>query len=79
MSTRRTRLHRGYLTLGAGWIAAGTVALGACGGGHVPLPALSPATIGDTTGLVARGEYVAAPWRCAGTATPPTRATPTAR
>lgn len=29
-----------------------------CGGGHVPLPDLRPSTIGDTTGLVARGEYI---------------------
>jgi mono/diheme cytochrome c family protein len=32
--------------------------LAACGGGHVPLPTLTPATIGDTTGLVRRGEYL---------------------
>lgn len=30
----------------------------ACGGGSVPLPALSAASVGDTTGLVARGEYL---------------------
>jgi mono/diheme cytochrome c family protein len=33
-------------------------ALLACGGGNVPLPDLSPASIGDTTGLLARGEYL---------------------
>ncbi|HET7320894.1 MAG TPA: cytochrome c [Longimicrobiaceae bacterium] len=30
----------------------------ACGGGNVPLPDLSPSAVGDTTGLVARGEYL---------------------
>ncbi|MBX6366264.1 MAG: hypothetical protein IRZ00_20660 [Gemmatimonadetes bacterium] len=30
----------------------------ACGGGHVPLPGLPASTVGDTTGLVARGEYI---------------------
>jgi mono/diheme cytochrome c family protein len=30
----------------------------ACGGGHAPLPRLSSSDIGDTTGLVARGEYI---------------------
>jgi mono/diheme cytochrome c family protein len=34
-----------------------TIALG-CGGGHVELPQLQPATLGDTTGLLARGEYI---------------------
>jgi mono/diheme cytochrome c family protein len=34
------------------------VLLTACGGGHVPLPDLEVANIGDTTGLVARGEYI---------------------
>ncbi|MGH7482840.1 MAG: c-type cytochrome [Longimicrobiales bacterium] len=34
------------------------LAVAACGGGDVPLPDLSPAAIGDTTGLVARGEYL---------------------
>ncbi|MGQ0814869.1 MAG: c-type cytochrome [Gemmatimonadota bacterium] len=29
-----------------------------CGGGDVPLPELTPSTIGDTAGLVARGEYI---------------------
>ena len=35
-----------------------TLALAACGGGDIPLPALAPAVIGDTAGLVARGEYI---------------------
>jgi mono/diheme cytochrome c family protein len=41
-------------------IRAGIIPLAvtACGGGHVPLPTLSSATIGDTTGLVMRGEYL---------------------
>jgi mono/diheme cytochrome c family protein len=34
------------------------LAAAACGGGHVPLPPLAPATIGDTTRLVSRGEYI---------------------
>lgn len=33
-------------------------AAAACGGGHVPLPGLPASTVGDTAGLVARGEYV---------------------
>jgi mono/diheme cytochrome c family protein len=59
MSTRRKRLHGRRFALGSGFLAAaGLAALAACGGGHVPLPALSPATVGDTSGLVARGEYI---------------------
>ena len=34
------------------------LALTACGGGHVPLPDLTAAIVGDTTGLVARGEHI---------------------
>lgn len=30
----------------------------ACGGGNIPLPDLSRSAIGDTTGLVAHGEYL---------------------
>ncbi|HEX2188535.1 MAG TPA: hypothetical protein VHG51_06525, partial [Longimicrobiaceae bacterium] len=30
----------------------------ACGGGDVPLPDLAPSAVGDTAGLVARGEYL---------------------
>ncbi|HEX2091932.1 MAG TPA: hypothetical protein VHG28_05995 [Longimicrobiaceae bacterium] len=33
-------------------------ALAACGGGSVPLPDLSLSTVGDTAGLVERGEYL---------------------
>lgn len=32
--------------------------LAACGGGHVPLPDLAAATLGDTANLIARGEYI---------------------
>ncbi len=32
--------------------------LAACGPKNVPLPALSPSTVGDTAGLVERGEYI---------------------
>jgi mono/diheme cytochrome c family protein len=32
--------------------------VGACGGGSVPLPDVAPSVIGDTAGLVARGEYI---------------------
>lgn len=35
-----------------------TSLLGGCGGGSVPLPDLSLAAVGDTTGLVERGEYL---------------------
>ena len=41
--------------------AAGALAvllLASCGGGHVPLPDLSASAVGDTAGLVTRGEYV---------------------
>ena len=44
------------------WIGSLAAAVGigciACGGGHVPLPVLSPSDLGDTTGLAARGEYI---------------------
>ena len=45
---------------GTGRTAALLAALGlaACGGGNVPLPDLAPSSIGDTTGLLARGEYL---------------------
>lgn len=44
----------------AGWtLAALLVPLaGGCGGGNVPLPDLSAATIGDTAGLAERGRYL---------------------
>jgi mono/diheme cytochrome c family protein len=32
--------------------------LAACGGGDVPLPTLTPSVAGDTSALVARGEYI---------------------
>jgi mono/diheme cytochrome c family protein len=38
--------------------AFATVLVVTCGGGTVALPDLQPAATGDTTGLVARGEYV---------------------
>lgn len=34
------------------------LALGACGGGSVPLPELPAYALGDTAGLTARGEYI---------------------
>jgi mono/diheme cytochrome c family protein len=34
------------------------VSAAACGGGSVPLPDVAPSLIGDTAGLVARGEYI---------------------
>jgi mono/diheme cytochrome c family protein len=42
----------------AGCGAAAVLLLASCGGGHVPLPALAASTVGDTAGLVARGEYI---------------------
>jgi hypothetical protein len=81
MSTRRKRLHGRRFALGSGFLAAaGLAALAACGGGHVPLPALSPATVGDTGGAGGSAASTScATCRCAATATRPTRATPTAR
>lgn len=38
--------------------AVAVLTLSACGGGRTPLPELAPAVIGDTAGLVARGEYI---------------------
>lgn len=47
---------------GAAAVLLGVTVLGgalqACGGGRVPLPDLSPASAGDTSGLIARGEYI---------------------
>jgi mono/diheme cytochrome c family protein len=37
---------------------AGIFFVAACGGGRVPLPDLTPTLIGDTTGSLARGEYI---------------------
>lgn len=45
-------MHHNRFCIAAALLVAG------CGGGHVPLPSLTPATVGDTTGLVARGEYI---------------------
>ncbi|HEY0808651.1 MAG TPA: hypothetical protein VGD49_00765, partial [Longimicrobiales bacterium] len=39
-------------------VGALCLALAGCGGGDVALPDLSPARLGDTTGLTARGEYI---------------------
>lgn len=39
-------------------VALVAAALSACGGGHVPLPDLTTALRGDTSGLVGRGEYI---------------------
>ena len=44
--------------IAAGRGAAAVLLLSSCGGGHVPLPALAASTVGDTAGLVARGEYI---------------------
>jgi mono/diheme cytochrome c family protein len=50
MAATRTHLHRFPAT-------AALAALAACGG-QLPLPDLSVATLGDTTDLAARGEYI---------------------
>src|SRR5512140_348776 len=44
--------------LQAACAACATCVLAACGHGAVPLPDLSPSALGDTAGLVARGEYL---------------------
>jgi mono/diheme cytochrome c family protein len=49
-------IRRALLASGGGGICIALLA--SCGGGHVPLPALSASAVGDTTGLVARGEYI---------------------
>lgn len=41
-----------------GFTIALATGVAACGGGHVSLPTLAGATVGDTAGLVARGEYL---------------------
>ncbi|MGH7449525.1 MAG: c-type cytochrome, partial [Longimicrobiales bacterium] len=38
--------------------AAAALTVASCGGGRAPLPELIPAVIGDTGGLVERGEYL---------------------
>ncbi|HEU0055271.1 MAG TPA: c-type cytochrome [Longimicrobium sp.] len=58
MSTRRERVWCVRSRWTAAATAAALAALAGCGGGHVPLPALAPSDVGDTTGLVARGEYI---------------------
>src|SRR4051812_38652334 len=55
MSHRRT-LRPGRCAWVAVTLAAPLPA--SCGGGHVPLPQLSTSTVGDTAGLVQRGEYL---------------------
>ncbi len=43
----------------AGWAAVLLLpGVAACGGGGVPLPDVSPSAVGDTAGLVERGEYL---------------------
>lgn len=49
-------IRRALLAWGCGAVCIALLA--SCGGGHVPLPALSASTVGDTAGLVARGEYI---------------------
>lgn len=56
MSKTIASIRRAFLASAGG--AACVALLASCGGGDVPLPALSPAVIGDTAGLVARGEYI---------------------
>ena len=52
---RDMRVRRSSLTSGAILAAAAVVS---CQRAHIPLPALAPATIGDTIGLAVRGEYI---------------------
>lgn len=56
MHRESTRLIRLFARASAA--ATVTVVLASCGGGTVPLPNLSPASYGDTTGFGARGEYI---------------------
>jgi mono/diheme cytochrome c family protein len=49
-------IRRAIFASGCG--ALGIALLASCGGGHVPLPALAASSVGDTAGLVARGEYI---------------------
>jgi mono/diheme cytochrome c family protein len=59
MSSRSTA-RRGWIARVAGGVTGCGLAavVGACGGGTVPLPQLSPSTVGDRAGLVERGEYL---------------------
>ena len=52
---QRMAARHSSVTLGAVLCAAAVVG---CQRSHIPLPALTTATIGDTVGLVARGEYI---------------------
>ncbi|HEX8905789.1 MAG TPA: cytochrome c, partial [Longimicrobiaceae bacterium] len=54
-SSHSARCTRLATALAAALLAS---ALASCGGGHVPLPQLATSTVGDTAGLVARGEYL---------------------
>lgn len=56
MPSTLARIRRVLLASGCGAISVALLA--SCGGGHVPLPALSASTVGDTTGMVQRGEYI---------------------
>lgn len=56
MSSTILGIRRALLVPACGLMAA--AALTSCGGGHVPLPDLSASAVGDTAGLVARGEYI---------------------
>lgn len=58
MPSRLPAVRHTRLASACGALVAAAVIVAACGGGHVPLPALSASTVGDTTGLVARGEYI---------------------
>src|SRR5262245_31903114 len=59
MGNGRAVGQSGSQAIGNGRYAVVLVVLAAgCGGGNVPLPQLLPSTIGDTAGLVARGEYI---------------------
>ena len=59
MSSRTTiGLGRSARVLGGLAASLLAAAVGGCGGGHVPLPQLATSTVGDTAGLVQRGEYL---------------------
>ncbi|MFL5385801.1 MAG: c-type cytochrome [Longimicrobiaceae bacterium] len=59
MSSRRTiGVGRSARVLGGMAASLLAAAAGGCGGGHVPLPQLATSTVGDTTGLLQRGEYL---------------------
>lgn len=58
MADRHPRTPRAAVRRVASFAIPLLLATAACGGGSVPLPDLSPAVLGDTAGLVARGEYL---------------------